>query len=229
MKQYLLSVIYRNKLLCFVFFVFRDLINQYPTKKYENIIKNYKTHSRELFIDCGANVGDSMKAALKLGFKEVVAFEPNDYCYNILRYRFLGQSNITVINSPVWDREEVVKLYFPKLVSVNPAKHSSSTTINTDHSNSDKGSYHQLESIRLSSYIFSLSKKVSFLKIDVEGVENDILNDLIESNAYDDIEFIAVETHETLIKNESYIKELDSIKNRVKDLGLSKKIKFDWI
>lgn len=74
--------------------------------------------------------------------------------------------------------------------------------------------YFDVEVVDLSEFLKTIGARIRLLKLDVEGVECEILTKLIESNVVDSIDYIFVETHERkmpeLIKPEKELKRLIS-------------------
>ncbi len=229
LKQYILSVIYRVSFLNFIFFLVRDFYNHNEIDKYKNLINAYPSTPKALFIDCGANLGDSIKAASDIGFQKIIAFEPNNYCYRTLCSRYQFNKKVVIIDQPVWDKVAAVQIFMPTQKSINPIKHSASTTLIKDNMNADLTNSLLKESVCLSEYVLGLNEKVNFLKIDIEGAEIDVMNDLLTTQAYKHIDIIAVETHEHIFKDLNYSDQLKRIKQEVLSLGLENKIFFNWV
>jgi FkbM family methyltransferase len=84
-----------------------------------------------------------------------------------------------------------------------------------------------IECIDLSEFIFSLRKRIRFLKLDIEGSEITVINGLINTNAIDRVDFVLAETHERQLP---FLREdTDRMKRRILDYGLQEKIRLDWI
>lgn len=62
-----------------------------------------------LVFDIGANIGNYTARFLKMGAK-VIALEPQPYCKNYLKMRFLFNSNVTVVAKGVSDRSGPTEL-----------------------------------------------------------------------------------------------------------------------
>lgn len=69
-------------------------------------------------------------------------------------------------------------------------------------------------------------EQIYFLKLDVEGVEFEILEKLIAKKLYQKIQFIACETHEYMFEDGEM--KLSRIKNQIETLGI-KNIFLDWV
>ena len=90
--------------------------------------------------------------------------------------------------------------------------------------------FYEVEMVDLVRYINDVILKshprIYFLKLDIEGVEFDIIDKIIETKLYTKIDYIACETHERyFIDGAAKIKNLKKIIN---DNGI-KNILLDWI
>jgi FkbM family methyltransferase len=146
--------------------------------------------SQPFILDCGANIGMAV-----LYFKwlypdaHVWAFEPEPAAFaaleaNVTR-NHLGR--VRVHNVALWDADGHVDLFVPRntpgslVASVNPARRG--------------GIPVSVRSLRLSSLI---EREVDFLKIDVEGAELPIIQDLAESGKLKLIRQMVIEYHHNI-------------------------------
>lgn len=140
----------------------RDFYNQFLKKN-------------ELCFDVGANVGNRIEPMLQIGAK-VVAIEPQKKCYETLQKKF--GDRITIVTKGLSDKEEVKEFYI-----------SDSTTI----SSFSKEWIDKVKETRFKYYAWNKVEKVemttldnlitqyglpSFIKIDVEGYELEVLSGL---------------------------------------------------
>lgn len=71
----------------------------------------------EVFIDGGAYVGDTIQELMKIAhrdkvkIKRIVAFEPNEENYRILRENYGTRKQIKLINKGLSDKEEILQFY----------------------------------------------------------------------------------------------------------------------
>ena len=82
-----------------------------------------------------------------------------------------------------------------------------------------------VEMVGISDFIKSLDRPVGMLKIDVEGTEADILNDLFESGLINEIGQIFVETHESKVPSSQ--NDMKLIRERIEKEGI-KNIHLEW-
>lgn len=155
-------------------------------------------NSGDVAIDCGANVGKVTGKMLERE-AEVYAFEPNPYAFAELEKRFGDKGNAHLINKGVWDRNDQIELFLHENSKQDQVKWSTGSSILSAKTNVDADRGVKIEVVDLAEFIQNLGKPVKLLKIDVEGVEFDILKRLIESGTATKIESILVETHEEKI------------------------------
>lgn len=133
-----------------------------------------------LILDCGANVGTSV-----LYFKQlypgahIIAFEPDVNVFNVLSQNINERDidGVELINAAVWKEEGELNFI---------AEGADSGRIDT----ADRGEM-KVPTVRLSDYI--AGRKISMLKMDIEGAELEVLNDC--RNVLMEVENIFVEYH----------------------------------
>ena len=74
--------------------------------------------------------------------------------------------------------------------------------------------------------LLSKNERIYFLKLDVEGVEFEIMQKLIEKELYKKIDYIACETHEYMFDEGS--KKLENLKSQIKKHKIDN-IFLDWV
>ncbi len=147
---------------------------------------------KKIFIDCGANNGMSVDLFQKKFIDhyeyEIHCFECNPMFAESLKQR----PNITFHNKAVWIKNEELEFY------IGPGNSLSSSLIKDKITgNLDKENPITVEAIDLAEWIktnFSLEDYI-ILKLDVEGVEYDILPHLIETQTSQYINELYGEIH----------------------------------
>jgi len=132
----------------------------YPFLLFENniyFIDEIKFQQEEVFIDCGAYNGDTIKRFLNVcqDYKQIIAFEPEQNNFFILYEKFLKNPKITLINagtSDVKGEASFVGIGIAGRISTDDEK-TESTKIKTQ----------TIDNLKL--------EKVTFIKMDVEGAE----------------------------------------------------------
>ena len=182
----------------------------------------------DILIDCGANVGDITSRFARTG-AVVHAFEPGPRAFRILRRRFANVPSVICHNEGVLDRECELSFHVPRAhgawddvdttVSGSLMGEALSSSVPTDDV--------VVRCISLAEFIFGLASKVRLLKLDVEGAEIAVLNDLIDKGAIHRIEHVIAETHEAQMPELGAVTQ--ELRKRVEREGLASKIQLDWI
>ncbi len=125
---------------------------------------------REIFLDIGANRGRyTIQAINYLGYKKVIAFEPLTYNYKILLKNIeLNEisNKVNVYKYALSDKNKTEKIFFNKLY--------------TGQASLNSGQYKNYEIVKVKKIDdvikeYEIIKKISFIKIDVEGHELNVL------------------------------------------------------
>ena len=181
----------------------------------------------DLVIDCGANVGKVTDYFSSKGAK-VIAFEPNQFAFSYLKEKFKYNPEVDVINKGVAGNSFVGKnkLFLHQESINNPLLYSSGSSIIEDKNNINKDDFQIIEIIDLSQFIKDLNRAVKLLKIDIEGAEIGLLNDLIDQRIIHNIPYVIVETHDKKIP--SLIEPTKKLRKRIIDEKLYN-INLDWV
>lgn len=124
-----------------------------------------KVKSGGIILDCGANMGLSvLYFAMNYPNHKIIAFEPEEAIYRVLEenVKTFNLKNVTLYKKAVWTKEEILTFHSDGGMGgrVNNLYKKSNQPIN------------QVETVILKDY---LNDKVDFLKIDIEGVEDEVL------------------------------------------------------
>ncbi len=168
---------------------FRQLI-----AKIKFFIKILQSNSNSVCIDCGANIGKYSIMMARRGAK-VYAFEPNPWAFEKLLENTKLYPNIISLNKAISTSESRLKLFLHEKHDKEPYKNSTGSSLEESKINIDKLNFVEIEAISLSNFIDKNIKKVSILKIDIEGHETKVIPDLINKKIYKKIESCFVETH----------------------------------
>jgi len=126
-----------------------------------------------VIIDCGANIGFTVLYFKKILYPQarIYAFEPNPYACTMLKKNISlnGLKDVFVFNVALSNTEGEI----PFFLSDNLGSLRASVR-------ADRGGAHELKvkTIRLSDFIEKLGEQIDLVKVDVEGAENQILDDL---------------------------------------------------
>lgn len=161
-------------------------------------------------LDCGSHIGDITELFSKCG-GYVYAFEPNSELIERQKKRFAKRKNIQIINKAVWDKYTTLNLKALKVNNIMDLSGSSIVEIDKINAYEQEDLEKGIEVIDLIEFIkenFSdKNKKVYILKLDIEGAEFEIIEKLLTTGVYKNIELILCETHERFFKDGKKRKE----------------------
>ena len=189
-------------------------------KQIQKLIKECDLKEGDVFIDLGSHHGQEIEELIKIGV-EVHSFEPHPNISKILREKY-GDNPLVILNeAAAWPGPAGKKLlYFEK--SVNDIEDGGSTmsivkyfntlekvewNLDLFHNHFEEfltnesrkavksGNACEVNTIDVSEYIKNLNKPVSVLKIDVEGIEWNLLIHLYLAGVLKDIPAIYCEDH----------------------------------
>ena len=151
-----------------------------------------------IVFDIGANWGNRSEVFLSIGAK-VIALEPLNHCYQYLKYKFMFEK-CTVINKGVGSSNRIQPLYKPESADTI-ASFSTDFIEKTETRFGDKKwkVVSEMEIVTLDSLIEKYGSP-SFIKIDVEGYELDVLQGLSQKTNIICFEFTLPELHEQLVE-----------------------------
>ena len=140
-----------------LYFLYKKSSDRKKIEYLKNTIKPGMT-----ILDIGANIGfyTSLFSELTGANGKVYAFEPDKTNFRHLEKLTSKYSNITIENSAVGDKTQMIKLYYSK-------------NLNVDHQTYDTGenrNYSEVNCIALDDY-FSENEKADFIKIDIQGYD----------------------------------------------------------
>lgn len=162
-------------------------------------------------IDCGSNIGLSILFFKKLYPSATIsAFEPDPECLALLKENMERNNitNVSIHNIALSDAEQETVLY--KVASVGGG------VMLSPFASSEKSSQIKVIAKRLSAYI---SGKVDIIKIDTEGAELYILDDLLQTNKISFAKNLIIEYHPDVTGA-----PIDQFIAQLKDAGYSCKI-----
>jgi len=151
-------------------------------------------------IDCGASVGDITNIFQSMG-ANVIAFEPNEHAFKVLQTRFANNPRVKCIQKGVSGAKSagIKKLFLHEKADENQVVYSTGSSIIKSKSNVNKNNFVDIELINLCEFLTIFKRDVKILKIDIEGAEVELLNDLMDHNLLKNIPYVFVETHENKI------------------------------
>ncbi len=150
----------------------------------------------DVAIDCGANVGiyTTMMAAQGA---TVYAFEPDPAAHAQLVAATRAYPAVTVFQAAVTTRPGPVKLYLHKWAEEDPVYWSTGSSLLKSKNNVRQDRYTEVEGVVLADFIKALDDaSVRLLKMDIEGAEVEVLNQLLDEGLHERIEAAFVEVHD---------------------------------
>ncbi|HEX5152917.1 MAG TPA: FkbM family methyltransferase [Parafilimonas sp.] len=162
---------------------------------FESEIYKFKSLKESpVIIDCGSNIGLSIIYFKKLFPKaDILGFEPDRTIFSMLRYNVdaFGFSDVKLIEKACWKEETVLDFF-------SEGADGGRTTMALDKNKN----IIQVDTIRLKNFIY---REIDFLKIDIEGAEFVVINDIKEDLHF--VNNIFVEYH-SIINEEQMLPEL---------------------
>lgn len=122
--------------------------------------------SGDVVLDCGANVGVTVRMELEAGARQIIAIEPGPENVACLRRNFpdeVASGRVVIVAKGVWDHDDMLTL------RVNPKNSSSDSFINRRAGTVDLA---QVPLITIDHLVSALNlTKVDYIKMDIEGSE----------------------------------------------------------
>ncbi len=202
------------------------LENACVPKKYAFIF--YNMRENDVCVDCGANVGLITDIILRQGGVSY-AFEPNPDAFYVLKRKYKKAENCTLVQAAVADKDGKGEFY------KNPLSPFDVGASLYDYKNSSKESPnlakepYDVKLVKLTNFLDEILKKhkqIYLLKLDVEGAEFDIIEDIIKTGVYKNITHVVCETHARFFKDgKQRLKHVEDLiaKNNIFNIML------DWV
>lgn len=149
-----------------------------------------------IFLDCGANLGQGYERLKSHGYipmdTKIYMFEPlqNAYDYLIKQYPLA-----TIIRKAVWNQNSEKQLFIEKATIKDIPDVGHATNILTPHPTACEWTTATIPTIDLAQVITTAPNDQILLKLDIEGAEYDVLDQIIATEAYKNIIWMNVEFH----------------------------------
>ncbi len=179
----------------------------------------------DVAIDCGANVGKFTVPMAKTG-ATVYAFEPNPDAHAELVKATAAYPNVQVLQAAATTGPGPVKLYLHRYSEDDPVHFSSGSTLVAGKRNVREDHFTMVEGVPFAQFIKDLGGgRVRLLKMDIEGAEIAILNQLLDEGLHESIDQVFVEVHDRQIK--ALAEPTRLLRERLAALGAGN-IRLDW-
>lgn len=151
----------------------------------------------DIAIDCGANVGKFTLPMAATG-ATVYAFEPNPEAFAELQKKTAAHPNIILRQAAVTTHGGTVKLFFHKWAKEDPVHWSTGSSLLADKNNISPDQYTEVEAVDFSAFLRDElgDGPVRLLKMDIEGAEVAVLNQLLDAGQHTRITEAYVEVHD---------------------------------
>lgn len=196
------------------------LYNSVRNFRYKKIAKQWTKHDQqmldfyshftspgELVFDVGANIGNRTKIFLKLGLK-VVAVEPQNECVNILNSSFRKNKHLTIIQKALGSSVDEAQLMINNINIISSLSQDWIEAVKSSGRFPDD-SWEEEKTVPMTTLdrLIDLYGVPTFIKIDVEGFEHEVIIGLSRP-----IKFISLEFHPEFINSTfKCIKHLESL------------------
>lgn len=147
----------------------------------------------DLCIDCGANTGSITRRLAETG-ADVLSFEPDPWSFQELVRSVEGMTNVRVLNKAVGSRSGVLPFYRDQDFLARPDLHSLGSSMFPRTGQAQQTI--EVEVVHFADFIRHLDRDVAILKMDVEGAEVEILEELFSKGLIRRFRDVFVETHE---------------------------------
>lgn len=178
----------------------------------------------DVAIDCGANVGLITREMAARG-AVVHAFEPDPAAFAVLQKNMEGISGVILHQVAVAAAPGKMPLYFREERSQNAVMYSVGSTLLAGKTDVCTDEFCEVGVVRLADFLRKFPR-VRLLKMDIEGAECEVLEDLISEGLLDRCDLVLVETHEEWIPET--VPRLQRIKQRLSDLQYDH-VHLNWI
>lgn len=157
-----------------------------------------KLGPESICLDCGANVGEMTRRMAKTG-ATVHAFEPDPYTFARLSEAVADFPNVTLHQAAVGASDGTLTLSRHAGFEEDPEAHSISTGAFRSVFRDEGGDSFDVPMIGFRGFLRGLGRPADLIKMDIEGAEVEILEDILDSEDMALVGPLFVETHEAQI------------------------------
>ena len=183
----------------------------------------------DLAVDCGANIGMVTERLAAKG-ADVVAFEPDPFAFTTLEQKFASTLNVTLVNAAIGVGSGTVRLMRADNFGDNPEGASVKSTILGGGRPIDSENAVEVPLIDFPSWVADQVKargEVAFIKMDIEGAELDILEEMDGKHLFQNIRCLVAEAHERKFKD--LRDRYKALRDKVSETYAPGKVNLDWI
>jgi FkbM family methyltransferase len=176
----------------------QDLVAHGPASMRDFEARLAKMGPGDICLDLGANMGTFTEKLAATG-AEVHAYEPDPFCFAALQKRFAGRENVHLHQQAIAHENGSILLRRSKAFESSPEWHSQGSSIVINDARMDDVNTIEVEMRSFVEVISQLGRKVALVKMDIEGAEFAILDQILADQARGvvlPIGAMFVETHE---------------------------------
>ena len=193
-------------------------------EQYEYIL--FSIRPGDLVIDGGANLGLFSDLMLQLGAR-VYAFEPNPSLTYHLARKYARNENLVLIEKAISTKESLLTFEMPCGGSFVEQSQGGGISV---HLNSRTIDY-QVKSVDFCDFLDGVlvktkKEKIKLIKLDIEGAEFDVLNEIIDRGYFNKFDCLLCETHERAFSDGESM--LANVKKKILDKNITN-IYLDWV
>ena len=191
----------------------------------------FKSHlsnlnSSSIVFDVGANRGEISRIFAKTS-ATVFSIEPNYVAYELLVVASKTFPNIKPFNCAAGISNREVNLFLHRDTKILSTDLTQASSLLGEKSNVSNKDFQKINEIDFVEFIHTHAKSfIDIIKIDIEGYEVTLLNDMLDRLDFDKVGIVFVETHEKQVP--SLLESTNELKLRIHKLGLSHKFDFTW-
>lgn len=217
-RREILNFLFKSKFLrIYFFYIFSNKFTEY--KIFSDL------NEKDIFIDFGSHLGFVSQYVHDKFNCKIYAFEANPACFKVLRERFKNNKNIKVFNYAVSNKDGHSNFYLTKRnkINENSILHAGGGSLDITKNNINRNNKITVKTKNVKK-ILSKFKKISILKMDIEGWEYIVLPEILKN--INKINKIVCEFH---LKSKTQKKKYKNIQKRIRlNKKLNRKI-FAWI
>ena len=191
--------------------------------------------SGDVVVDCGANVGAFLRHFVDTEAR-VFAFEPNPDCVALLNEKFGPNDGFSIIEKAVDVRAGTALLRllprYDKALSIEEGMNLNCSLGSSllDQSKFKPGHGYEVEVVDFIAFLKNLISEhgqIAILKIDVEGTELEIMEELYKQDLFSSIKYCFIETHERFFP-ELYDRFMD-IREKISAKYKPTHVNLEWV
>ncbi len=184
-------------------------------------LEKFSIRSGNTVIDLGANIGEVTEYFARRK-ATVYAYEPNPYAFKVLLKNWGASPHVKLYNSAVSNYTGHSNLWLHVDHSKSEVEFSQASSLQAEKSNVSKDAV-QVDVIDIAD-VLAQHKHIRLLKVDIEGGEYDIIDEIIKNIAK--IDFVLLETHAH--KHKAFEQKEHELQEKIQDSGSKQKFFTDW-